>query len=76
MPDPEPTFEQTLERLRSVVARLESGGEPMPLEESLALFEEGVGLARAATAALEAAEARVEVLLADGSTAPLEAGEP
>jgi len=68
-----PTFEETLERLRAVVARLEAPGDPLPLERSLELFEEGVVLARTASTALEAAEARVEVLLADGSTEPLDA---
>jgi exodeoxyribonuclease VII small subunit len=62
----EPTFEATLERLREVVARLEDGAEPLALEESLALFEEGVRLSKAATTSLEAAERRVEVLLSSG----------
>jgi len=66
-----PPFETTLARLREVVERLEAAGDPLPLEESLELFEEGVKLARAATSALEAAEQRVEVLLADGTTEPL-----
>ena len=71
MSDQQPPFETTLARLREVVERLEAGGEPLPLEESLELFEEGVRLARAATSALEGAEQRVEVLLADGTTEPL-----
>lgn len=71
---PEPTFEANLARLRDVVDRLERGdeGTPLPLEDALALFEEGVGLARAATASLDAAEDRVEVLLGDGRTVPLD----
>jgi exodeoxyribonuclease VII small subunit len=47
--------------LTEVVEKLESG--ELGLEESLALFEEGVGLARAAQARLDAAEKRVEELV-------------
>ena len=56
-----PTFEASLERLSEVVEKLE-GGE-LGLEESLALFEEGVGLARTAQARLDSAEKRVEELV-------------
>lgn len=67
-------FEETLDRLRHVVGQLErggDGGQPLPLEQSLELFEEGVALAKSASGALEAAEARIEVLLADGGVEPL-----
>jgi exodeoxyribonuclease VII small subunit len=67
-PESAPSFENALGRLSDIVERLE-GGE-LPLEESLRLFEEGVRLARAAEAKLEAAERRVEELLgidADGN---------
>ena len=57
----EPSFEASLHRLTEVVEKLE-GGE-LGLEESLALFEEGVGLARTAQARLDAAEKRVEELV-------------
>jgi exodeoxyribonuclease VII small subunit len=56
-----PSFEASLHRLTEVVEKLESG--ELGLEESLALFEEGVGLARAAQARLDAAEKRVEELV-------------
>lgn len=56
------SFEGTLERLHEIVEQLE-GGE-LPLEESLRLFEEGVRLSRASQARLNAAEKRVEELLA------------
>jgi len=56
-----PSFEASLNRLTDVVEKLESG--ELGLEESLALFEEGVGLARAAQARLDAAEKRVEELV-------------
>jgi exodeoxyribonuclease VII small subunit len=56
-----PSFEASLHRLTEVVEKLESG--ELGLEESLALFEEGVGLARSAQARLDAAEKRVEELV-------------
>lgn len=55
-------FEDSLRRLSEIVQRLETG--ELPLEESLHLFEEGVRLARASQARLDAAEKRVEQLLA------------
>jgi exodeoxyribonuclease VII small subunit len=65
-----PTFESSLTRLNQIVERLESG--ELPLEDSLKLFEEGVGLARASQAQLDAAEKRVEELLAlDASGNPI-----
>lgn len=62
------TFQQLMDRLEVVVESLETGN--LSLEESLELFEEGVGLSRQATARLEAAEKRIEELLADGSVVP------
>ena len=56
-----PSFEASLHRLTEVVEKLESG--ELGLEESLSLFEEGVGLARAAQTRLDAAEKRVEELV-------------
>jgi exodeoxyribonuclease VII small subunit len=56
----EPGFDQVLERLRSVVDRLEQG--QLGLEDSLRTFEEGVALARRGHALLDAAEKRVEIL--------------
>lgn len=60
----EPSFEQILARLQHVVERLESGD--LPLEESLAVFEEGVRLSRLGARRLDDAERRVEELLGDG----------
>ena len=64
-----PAFEDILARLGTVVERLESG--EMPLEESLALFEEGVRLSRLGSARLDDAERRVERLLHDDGTTAL-----
>jgi exodeoxyribonuclease VII small subunit len=55
------SFEASAERLAAIVEQLESGD--LSLERSLELFEEGVGVARAAQARLVAAEKRVEELL-------------
>lgn len=59
------SFEGALERLEQTVSRLEEGD--MPLEEALALFESGVKLSRICHETLEAAERRIEILVADGS---------
>ena len=56
----ESTFEQTLAELENRVRALESGD--VPLDEALALFEQGVELARTCHEQLEAAEARVAAL--------------
>jgi len=60
---PELSFEQILSRLTEVVERLESGD--LPLEESLAVFEEGIELSRLGSGRLDAAEAKVEELLGE-----------
>jgi exodeoxyribonuclease VII small subunit len=57
----EPGFDQLLVRLREVVTRLESG--ELSLEQSLAVYEEGVALARRGQQLLATAERRVEVLV-------------
>lgn len=54
-------LEQILERLAHVVERLEKGD--LPLEQSLAMFEEGVKLTREGQHRLDSAEERIEALL-------------
>jgi exodeoxyribonuclease VII small subunit len=62
-PAPEaPSFEVSIKRLTAIVETLERGD--LPLEESLRLFEEGVELSRTSQKRLDAAEKRVEQLLA------------
>jgi exodeoxyribonuclease VII small subunit len=56
-------FEKALADLEEVVAKLEKGGTP--LNESLALFEKGVKLARFLRGELDKAERKVEILLKD-----------
>lgn len=71
------TFEQALQRLEQIVAKLESG--ELTLDESLALFEEGVQLSRVCNARLTEAELKMEKLIerADGTlvTEPLVPGD-
>lgn len=58
---PEKNFEASLSTLEGIVAQLESGD--LPLERSLELFEEGVGLVRHCQSQLQDAERKVEMLL-------------
>lgn len=55
------TFEDKLERLKEIVAQLESP-DMLELDSSLSLFEEGVGLVRSCRKLLEDAELRVHNL--------------
>jgi exodeoxyribonuclease VII small subunit len=55
-------FEGAIKRLTEIVQTLERG--EIPLEESLRLFEEGIKLSRSSQQRLDAAEKRVEQLLA------------
>jgi exodeoxyribonuclease VII small subunit len=55
------SFEKAIQRLGEIVESLEEGEQP--LEESLALFEEGMTLARSSQEILERAERRIEELL-------------
>lgn len=59
-----PTFEQALEQLEALVARMEDG--KLPLEESLAAYQRGAELIRFCEGRLAAAQARIAVL--DGET--------
>lgn len=62
----EPSFEQAMERLEKIVAALDGGDAP--LDDSLALFEEGVRLVRLCSEKLDNAEQKVRMLTrgADG----------
>lgn len=71
---PEPSFERELEELEAVVKRLESGD--LPLEESLQLFERGVGLSDSCRRQLDAAETRVEQLVKRGRAVVAQPFEP
>jgi len=54
-------FEKSLRRLDEIMAELE--GEQVGLDASLKLFEEGIELLRAASAELDKAETKVQLLL-------------
>jgi exodeoxyribonuclease VII small subunit len=56
------SFERAIQRLGEIVESLEDGEQP--LEESIALFEEGMALARSSQDILDRAERRIEELLA------------
>jgi len=55
------SYEVAISRLKEVVRRLE-GGE-IPLEEALALFQEGVALVKACKEKLDAAEQLLELVI-------------
>lgn len=54
-------FEQSLDELEQLVARMEKGD--LPLDESLTAFERGVGLYRQCRSALDQAELRVRQII-------------
>ena len=55
------SFERAIQRLGEIVDSLEEGDQP--LEESIALFEEGMVLAKNSQDILDRAERRIEELL-------------
>ncbi len=57
----EQTFEQALHRLEEIVERMESGD--LSLDESLALFQEGVGLSRSCSSRLNDAEGSIQKMV-------------
>jgi exodeoxyribonuclease VII small subunit len=61
--DESPGFEQGMQSLEGIVARLEQGN--LPLEESLDAFEKGIHLLRMLHDKLGEVERRVEVLVRD-----------
>ncbi len=60
-------FEDCLSRLEQIVSQLEAGN--LSLEESLKVFEEGIGLARHCAKYLAEAERRIEILAKDDTGA-------
>ena len=62
-------FEESLQRLESIVTELEKGD--VPLDRALELFDEGMKLSGACRKELEEAEGKVEILLKrDGKLQP------
>jgi len=64
------SFEEAIERLQTIVEELEAGS--LSLEESIARYEEGMGLSKHLSRTLDAAEKRIERLTGgeDGDDAP------
>jgi exodeoxyribonuclease VII small subunit len=60
-----PKFEECLQKLETIVDKLEKG--EVPLEQAIALFEEGVKLSNDCRSELDAAEGKVEILLKQGN---------
>jgi len=65
-----PSFEESLRKLETIVDQLEKGD--LALEDSLKLFEEGVGLSASCKQELDTAEGKVQMLVrqGDGSLKP------
>ena len=63
------SFEASLEALEQIVQELERGD--LPLEKSLELFEQGIGLSRQCQERLSQAERRIEILLRDNQGRPV-----
>ena len=60
-------FEEAMEKLEVIVAKLESGD--VPLEQAIELFQEGMRLSRICSQKLESVERKIEMLLEeDGQT--------
>jgi len=70
----EPTFEQALQRLEEIVARLEQGEEG--LDRAVNLFEEGMKLFRLCERRLKEARGRIEKLVENAEGAHLEPMPP
>ena len=62
-------FETSFRRLESIVEKLEQ--EELSLDESLALFEEGVKLSRLCHGRLDKIEKKIETILADAKGEPV-----
>jgi exodeoxyribonuclease VII small subunit len=56
----EPSFEELLNKLEEIAAKLDAGG--LMLEESLALFEEGMKLSKQCNTLLDSAELKISNL--------------
>lgn len=61
-------FEKSLGTLENLVTQMEKGD--LPLEQSLKLFEQGVGIIRECQQALTSAEQKVEILLQQQNSEP------
>ena len=66
-------FENTLQRLESLVQKLERGD--LSLDESLSVYEQGISLSRHCQQALQSAEQKVSLLSREAIAALRKAGD-
>jgi exodeoxyribonuclease VII small subunit len=66
-------FEQAFAQLEEIVGKLEAGD--LPLDDALALFEQGQRLAAYCSAKLDQAELQVQKLSASGAAEPFDLDE-
>ena len=66
-------FDSGMDELKSIVEKMESGG--LGLQDSIKLFEQGVGISRRLFEILSQSEGKVEELLADLERVPFSRGE-
>ncbi len=69
-----PKFEESLQRLETIVGELEKGD--VPLDRALELFDEGMKLSGSCRKELEEAEGKVEILLKRNGKLQPEAFDP
>ncbi|MBL7685090.1 MAG: exodeoxyribonuclease VII small subunit [Deltaproteobacteria bacterium] len=65
MSEKKPKFEEALLKLEEIVKKMEAGD--LPLDQSLKVFEEGMGLVQFCEKSLNEAEAKVEKLMKTSS---------
>ena len=65
------SFEESLERLEEIQTQINN--EEISLEDSMSLFEEGIGITRRLKAELDSLEARIEILVnePEGDESPI-----
>jgi len=56
-------YEQSVKRLEDIIKQLEEG--ELPLEQSIELFTEGIGLVKTCNNYLEEAEEKIKILVGD-----------
>ena len=62
--DPGRSLEQSMQELSDIVAKMERGG--MPLEETFALYKEGMELLKQCRSAIDGVEKELQILEDDG----------
>lgn len=60
------SFEQAMDKLETIVSKLESGD--IPLEQAIDLFQEGMRLSQLCSGKLENVERKIEMLIEENGT--------